>query len=403
MSNYLAKNTLPHVGTTPAVRGDGIKFYDANGKQYYDFSSQTLNLLLGKCHPSIVKAIREQAGRISYASSRFGTDVYFEAVELLHSIAPNPESKVNIKMCDGSDANETAIKTARKYTNKPGIISFYKMHTGQTTQTINIRGYGRDERTLIGTTDQVYFVNPPKCKDLMDYLDTLEEIEEIAKREKIGGLILDPLMVNGGLLVNKNTREYLRAIQTICKNYNMIFILDENQTFGWFPTLFASKYWDIDPDIITLGKGLSGGNPLAGVIIKDYLDGVLDYNEADFTNGGNPLCCAATIATINTLLNTNFKIMEKEKIFTEGFSVIKEKFSNVNVRGIGIIWCLDLSDIESDNNLTSSIYKVMLDRGIFLRQYGNKLIFKPPVIVTEEEIRMVMLKLRKVMEEVLCN
>jgi 4-aminobutyrate aminotransferase-like enzyme len=210
-------------------------------------------------------------------------------------------------------------------------------------------------------------------------------------------------MVNGGLLVNKNTREYLRAIQTICKNYNMIFILDENQTFGWFPTLFASKYWDIDPDIITLGKGLSGGNPLAGVIIKDYLDGVLDYNEADFTNGGNPLCCAATIATINTLLNTNFKIMEKEKIFTEGFSVIKEKFSNVNVRGIGIIWCLDLSDIESDNNLTSSIYKVMLDRGIFLRQYGNKLIFKPPVIVTEEEIRMVMLKLRKVMEEVLCN
>lgn len=133
------------------------------------------------------------------------------------------------------------------------------------------------------------------------------------------------------------------------------------------------------------------------------MDGVLDYNEADFTNGGNPLCCAATIATINTLLNTNFKIMEKEKIFTEGFSVIKEKFSNVNVRGIGIIWCLDLSDIESDNNLTSSIYKVMLDRGIFLRQYGNKLIFKPPVIVTEEEIRMVMLKLRKVMEEVLCN
>lgn len=403
MSNYLAKNTLPHVGTTPAVRGDGIRFYDTNGKQYYDFSSQTLNLLLGQCHPSIVKAITEQASRISYASSRFGTDVYFKAAELLHSIAPNSASKVNIKMCDGSDANETAIKTARKYTNKPGIISFYKMHTGQTTQTINIRGYGRDERTLIGTTDQVYFVNPPKCKDLMDYLDTLKEIEEIAKKERIGGLILDPLMVNGGLLVNKNTGEYLKAIQTICKNYNIIFILDENQTFGWFPTLFASKYWDIDPDIITLGKGLSGGNPLAGVIIKDYLDGVLDYNEADFTNGGNPLCCAATIATINTLLNTDFQIMEKEKIFNEGFLAVKEQFSNVNVRGFGIIWCLDLSDLDFDNSLTSSIYKEMLDRGIFLRQYGNKLIFKPPVIVTEEEIRMVMVKLRKVMEEVLCN
>jgi len=311
-SQYLTSNTLPIGNSLPIAKGEGIYFWDCDGKKYIDFSSQTLNLLLGQCHPAIVDAVVDQAKTLTFASSRFGTVQYFKTVEKIAEIAPSGLKRVNIKMCDGSDANETSVKIARKYTGKTGIISFHNAHTGQTTQTIQLRGYGRDPRTLAGNTEDVVFVHTPKYKVKGDYKDTLKEISRVIKHHgNIAAILVDPIMVNAGVLVTDETKSYLQALNSIANEYSVLFILDENQSFGWVPNLFAAKYFELSPDIITLGKGLSGGHPLAGVLVTEKLKDVLDYNEADFTNGGHALSCAAAYATLSILQSVDFHIEEK--------------------------------------------------------------------------------------------
>ncbi|MEK5071619.1 class-III pyridoxal-phosphate-dependent aminotransferase [Sporosarcina sp. FSL K6-1508] len=389
--DYLTSNVHPSLDASPVEKGEGMYFWDISGKKFLDFSSQTLNLLLGQCHPAVVDAVVKQAKSLTYVSSRFGSTSYYEACKLLVELAPPLHTRVNIKMCDGSDANETGIKIAKKFTGKSGIISFYKGHTGQTTQTLNIRGYGRDPKTLRGSNEDVIFVNPPKCEQDGDWKDTIKEIRDaVTFNKNIACILLDPIMTNAGLLVNQQTKEYLQEVQQICSEEGIVFILDENQSFGWVPSYFATTYFDISPDVITLGKGLSGGHPLAGVLVKEHLKDVLSYNEADFTNGGHPISCAATKATLTTLKNEDFDISGKENyIFKKMNYLISKTAINIKHRGVGLIHSLEIintTDQQVNEELAKSIYDDCLLNGIFLRLYNNCLIIKPPIIVNYEQI-----------------
>jgi 4-aminobutyrate aminotransferase-like enzyme len=391
-SNHLTTNTLPNSTVSPIARGKGLYFWDENGKKYMDFSSQTLNLLLGQCYEPIVKEVINQARNLTCVSSRFGSQSYFETVKLLIELAPEGFTRVNIKMCDGSDANETGVKVAKKYTGKSGIISFYRAHTGQTTQTLQLRGYGRNPKTLKGSKENVHFVNPPECKTDGDYMNTIREIQTILNNhDDIGCLLLDPIMANAGVLVNSETPKFLREIQTICERNNILFVLDENQSFGWVPEIFASKHFNISPDVITLGKGLSGGHPLAGVLVKEKFCDVLDYNEADFTNGGHPLSCAASKATLKELLEKNFSIDIKQEYISNKLIELK-KISKVKfkTRGVGLIHSIEIFDSNDQPSpeIASHIYNQLFDKGMFLRLYNQNIIIKPPIIVSLEEINI---------------
>lgn len=400
-NTFLTRNTYPNKNLNPIVEGNGLKFKDANGKEYIDFCSQTLNLLFGHCPSIIIENVIKSLRKVSYGSSRFGTQVYLETAEYLNNISPISPSRVNLKMCDGSDANETAIKTAKKYTGKAGVISFNGMHTGQTTQTINIRGYARDKKLLLGTSEEVYFIDPPTKEE--EFALTLNKIEKLISTQDIACLIIDPLFINSGLLFFKEIVHYLKNIEKICHDKGVIFIIDENQTFGWFDDIFFSKEYNLNPDIITLGKGITAGIlPLAGVIIKEYLDGILDYNEADFTNGGNPSCCMACLQTLFALNSQDYNLKEKGKIFEIKLKEMKERFPQILFRGVGIIWCLDFSKIDKEGSeKTTRVFNKLLEEGLFLRQYVNKLIIKPPIIIKKEEIIVSLDKIMKIMEEIL--
>jgi len=297
---------------------------------------------------------------------------------------------INLKLCDGSDANETAVKIARKHTGRPTIISFKHGHTGQTTQTIQLRGYHRDPKLLIGNTEDVIFVDPPECADPTDYAGTVEELERIIRnRSSIAGILMDPMMVNAGVRVNEGTRSYLRQVEQLCRKAGIIFILDENQSFGWLEGIFATNYFGLNPDILTLGKGLAGGYPLAGVIVRESLKDVLSYNEADFTNGGNPTSCAAAYACMDTLQRIDFAIGSKMKCVTEKIQHIRSCSPIQFVhRGVGLIHCLEITEggHAESKRIADQLYRACLQNGLFLRQYGNKLIIKPPIIVTYDEI-----------------
>lgn len=398
--NYMARNTWPNAATAPAERGEGIYFWDVFGKRYTDFSSQTLNLLLGQCHPKVVEAITEQAKRLTFASSRFATPAYLRATELLVQVAPSHLKKVNIKMCDGSDANETAVKIAKKHTGRTGIVSFYRMHTGQTTQTIQLRGYGRDPRTLLGNWEDVVFIDPPACTSPGDVEESLRQLQEaILVHGNIAAVLIDPVMVNAGVLVSESHEHYLRRIEQICREHGVLFILDENQSFGWVPGLFATNYFRLKPDLVTLGKGLSAGHPLAGVLMTEELAGVLDYNEADFTHGGHVLTCAAATACLTVLQTEDLRVQEKSEVLLQELVKMKQE-SRIpfSWRGIGLIYGIEIAaqtEAESER-LAEWIDEQALAAGVFLRRYGNKLILKPPVIVTEEQIRETLATLRAI-------
>lgn len=389
--DYLTSNILPNPDVSPVNKGEGIYFWDTSGNKYLDFSSQTLNLLLGQCHPAVVEAVVEQAKSLTFVSSRFGAMSYYEACKLLVELAPPTHTKVNIKMCDGSDANETGIKIAKKYTGKSGIVSFYKGHTGQTTQTLNVRGYGRDPKTLHGTKEDVVFINPPKCKEKGDWIESINELYQVVQSNKnIAGILLDPIMVNGGLLVTEDTHKYLQAVEKICNENGIVFILDENQSFGWLPNYFAAVHFGISPDVITLGKGLSAGHPLAGVLVTEKMKDVLSYNEADFTNGGHPISCAAAKATLTALKTEDFDISGKENYICKKIKELGER-TNIKIihRGVGLIHCIQIEhskDQQTNIKLAKDIYDECLENGIFLRLYNDCLIIKPPIIVTYEQI-----------------
>ncbi|WP_027085484.1 aspartate aminotransferase family protein [Cohnella panacarvi] len=387
---YLANNTWPDPSLGPAVKGEGIYFWDTEGNRFADYSSQTLNVLLGQCHPAIVAAVVEQARTLTYISSRFSSVSFLEASKLIVELAPKHLTKVNIKMCDGSDANEAALKIAKKFTGKSGIISYNGGHTGQTTQTIHIRGYARDYNTLLGTTEDVVFIDPPSCDEPSSFLRSLEQLHDaISKHGNIAAVFVDPIMANAGVLVDENTGTYLKEIQRYCRENDILFIIDENQSFGWMPGIFATNYYGIEPDIVTLGKGLSAGHPLAGVLLHDKLKAVLDYNEADFTNGGHPISCAAAVATLTTLKSEEFDILGKESEMIKRLEKLKN-ISKVPIRtrGVGLIHSIVISVGSKEENLstTKGIYNRLLRKGAFFRLYENRIVIKPPIIITYEQI-----------------
>lgn len=397
---FLTKNTLPSTDALPLVKGSGVWFWDLNGKRYLDLSSQTLNLLLGQCHPQITERVIQQAKELTFASSRFSSEMYLKLAEKLVSIAPEGLTKVNLKLTDGSDANETAIKIAKKWTGKGTVVVPSLTHVGQTTQALHLTGY-KAQGVLKGSLESVITSPPPYCfrcslgqtSDMCD-IECATEVEKIfSKNKDIAAVLIDPVMVNAGVLAFPKSREYLKRVSELCKWNRAILVLDEIQTFGWVKSFFASRFYGINPDIMTLGKGLSAGYPLAACLMKSELD-VLEYNEADFTYGGHPLSCAAALACLEVLevlqKGKHSQISTKAEFLKEKLISVQKEFPILaDIRNLGLIFGLEIakSDDSPDPIMASRIFQEMLEKGVFCRVYGNVIVLKPPIIISKEELK----------------
>lgn len=393
---FLTRNTSPSRDVASLAKGSGVWFWDANGKRYLDLASQTLNLLLGQCHPLVTEKVIQQARELTFASSRFSSKAYLQLARKLVSIAPEGLIKVNLKLTDGSDANETAIKIARKWTNKGTIVVPTLSHVGQTAQALHFTGY-RGRGMLKGSKEAVIFSPSPYCfrcplaqtPDRCN-VECASEIERIvSKNRDIAAVFIDPVMVNAGVLAFSRSREYLTQISELCRHNKIILIVDEIQTFGWIDSFFACCFYSVSPDIITLGKGLSAGYPLAACLMKPELD-ILAYNEADFTHGGHPLCCAAALACLEVLEQEERpQIGVKAEFLRERLASVKKEYPILaDIRNLGLIFGLEFtkSDNSPDPTTASKVFKETLAKGVFCRIYGNVIVLKPPIIISKEEL-----------------
>jgi predicted acetylornithine/succinylornithine family transaminase len=358
-------------------KGRGMKVWGSNGKEYLDFVGGIAVNCLGHCHPKIVIALQKQAQRLLHVSNLYHIEPQIKLAKLLieHSCADKAF------FCNsGAEAVEGAIKLARKYakdhttSKRHEIITAYGSFHGRTIAALSATG---QEKFKKGFEPLV-----PGFKHV-----PFNDIDAIKKTitENTCAILLEPVLGEGGIKMPSD--DFLKQVREICDKHNLLLILDEIQTgMGRTGRLFAYEHFEIEPDIITLAKGLGGGVAIGAILAKDAVAASFEQGSHASTFGGNPLACAAAVATIETLLEDGF-IMENcrrtGKHFMNKLEKLKKDFPSIiiEVRGLGLMLGLELTKAGG------SIVDACAARGVLINcTSGNVLRFTPPLIVTEKEI-----------------
>ena len=369
------------------VRGKGTRVWDLDGKEYLDFVSGLAVCNLGHCHPKVVKAIQDQAEKLIHVSNFYYIEPQIQLASLLckHSFADK------VFFCNsGAEANEGAMKLARKYAKeKMGedryeIITMERSFHGRTLATLTATAqekFHKGYEPLMPGFKYVPFNNIGAVKNAID--------------SKTCAVMLEPIQGEGG--VNCPSEGYLKGLREICDEKGLLLIFDEVQVgMGRTGKLFAYEQDGVEPDMLTLAKSLAGGVPIGALLIKKGIADSFKPGDHASTFGGNPLATAAGVAALTTLLEERMleNCQRMGDYFFAKLEEIKRRFPFVKeVRGKGLILGMELS-IDG-----SSIVHDMLKKNILINcTMGNVLRFLPPLIVTQEEIDRVVKALEEVFQ-----
>jgi len=369
------------------VRGKGAWAWDDQGKEYLDFVGGWAVNSLGHCPPVVVKALEKQAKTLIQASNQFYTIPQIELAQLLigHSCLDR------VFFCNsGAEANEGAVKLARRYgklrlNGAYEVLTTYSSFHGRTLAMTAATGQSKFQEPYIPLPDG--FIN-------VEYND-VEAIQR-ATSEKTCTVILEPVQGEGG--VNIPDDDYLKKVQSWCREKGILFILDEVQTgIGRTGTLFAYEQYGVEPDIMTLAKGLGSGVPIGAFLAKEEAS-VFSPGEHGSTFGGNPLVCAAACATMKYIIAHNIPAQVKRvgNYFLTRLESLKQQFNFITeVRGRGLLIAL-----EFDQEIAEKLVLACIDRGLLVNKVKpNALRFMPPLIITEKEVDKAVGILGDVLEE----
>jgi acetylornithine aminotransferase len=357
------------------VRGSGTKVYDLEGREYLDFVGGIAVNILGHGHPELVQAIQHQAAQLIHTSNLYYTEPQVKLAHMLvdHSFADK------VFFCNsGAEANEAAIKLARHYSHdKYGagrfeIVTMKNSFHGRTMATLTATGQEKVQKgyePLLPGFSYVAFNN-------------LEELER-AVTDKTAAIMLEPIQGEGGVYVAD--REYLKQVRALCAKKDVLLIFDEIQTgMGRTGTLFAYEQLGVQPDIMTLAKGLGGGVPIGACLATDSVAQAFTPGSHASTFGGNPLACAASLAVFRVLLEGHVLDHARRmgEYLAKGLSACKERHRVVReVRGLGLLQGIDL-DMDG-----KAVVSECLARGILINATGEHVLrFVPPLIITQLEI-----------------
>jgi len=356
------------------VRGQGARVWDAEGKEYLDFIAGWAVNSLGHCHTVVVKALTEQAKTLIQASNQFYT---IPQVQLAKLLVDN-SCLDRVFFCNsGAEANEGAMKLARRY-GKLHLDGAYEIITahgsfhGRTLATVAATGQDKFQQPYIPLPDG--FVN-------VDY-DNIEAIKG-ATTNRTCAVMVEPIQGEGG--VNVPHDDYLKKVRAWCDQKGMLLILDEIQTgIGRIGSLFGYEQYGVEPDIMTLAKGLGGGVPI-GVFLAKERASVFAPGDHGSTFGGNPLVCAAGLATLKFIIDNDVpaKVKKTGQYFITGLEKLKAKFGFiVEIRGRGLLLALKFTD-----DIAGELVLDCLKEGLLVNAVKpNALRFMPPLIITKGDI-----------------
>ena len=359
--------------------GEGVKVVDIDGNEYLDMFAGIAVNSLGHNHPKLVKAIQDQAEKLIHISS-----IYYNEPALTYA-------KKLIDLTDfdrifysnsGAEANEGAIKLAVKYTGKSEVISTVDSFHGRTLVTLAATGHEEYHEPFKAVLPDG-FINVP-----YNDIDAIKD----AITENTAAIIVEPIQGEGG--INVPDADYLKEIEKICHEKDIVFIVDEVQTgFGRCGTLFAHELFGVKPDIMTMAKGIGGGVPMGGILATEKVASAFVPGDHGTTFGGGPLVCAAANAVLDVIIEENLldNVNEVGDYFI--FELKKlDKEVIADVRGKGLMVGVELTKPGAE-------YVDKLRQAGFLINCtaGNVLRFVPPLIITKAEID----KFVKALDEIL--
>lgn len=373
------------------VRGQGAWLYDAAGRKYLDALAGIAVNTLGHNHPRLVRALTEQVGRIIHTSNLFQNPLQEQAADRVAEITGLDE----VFFCNsGLEANEAAIKVARKYghdrgVNEPAIIVMEKAFHGRSLATLSAGG---SRKVQAGFEPLVQgFVRVP--------LNDLEAVRQVAARNNnVVAVFVEPIQGEGG--INVSPLEYLKGLKDICDRRQWLFISDEVQCgLGRTGRWFVYQHAGFLPDVVPLAKGLAGGVPVGACVVGNRAKGVFKPGNHGSTFGGNPLAMAGVIATIDTMKDEGLleNAARVGNAIREGMAAGLQGLPGVvEVRGMGMMIGIEL------DRPCGELVKMGLEAGIVFNVTADNVVrLLPPLVLTADEGREVVARLAPLVREFL--
>ncbi len=385
--------------------GKGAIVKDIKGKEYIDCTSQAWTYNIGVSHPRVLEAVKEQIEKISHVRTSFETVPKLLLLKKLGEIAPKNLKKISFCL-HGSVANESALKLA--ITNNPDRLKFlapFDNYSGRTLVTI-AASWPYHPISRLFAPFMEHFIRIPnaycyRCPFTLEYpkcdLLCAEYVKTVIERgaEPIIALIMEPMQASGGMI--EFPKGYLKRIREVCDEFGILLIFDEIQTaFGRLGAMFASDLYDVYPDILTFGKSIAGGFPLAGVMQRKDLKPPEPATDS-YTFAHFPVSFAAACATLDVIREENLieKSQKMGRYFTSKLKELQNKYEIIgDIRGpglmIGIELIKDRKTKEMANDICHKIVNEAIQDGIIFGEskfkgIGNVLKIKPPLVISESQ------------------
>jgi len=386
---------LQHVAQTSETpvgleveRAEGVFIYDYSGKAYLDLISGVSVSSIGHCNPKVVDAVKVQAEKYMHLMV-YGEYIQTPQVEYARLLAKQlPETLSQVYFVNsGSEANEGALKLAKRYTGRTELVGFVNAYHGSTHGALSMMGdelFKNAFRPLLPDTRHLPFNN-------------IESLDQITSRT--AAVLVEPQQGEAGAIVPNH--DFLVALRKKCNETGALLIFDEVQTgFGRSGSLFAFQRFGVTPDIFTIAKGMGGGMPIGAFVSSKEIMQCLKTNPVlghITTFGGHPVSCAAALATLNVLLESNYieEVASKEELFRK--RLVHPKIQEV--RGVGLLLAVELGSAS----MVQKVIKGALNRGILLDWFlfcDTAFRIAPPLIITSDQIEMACKALLEAIDEV---
>jgi len=369
------------------VKGEGVFLWDEDGKKYTDFLAGIAVCSLGHCHPDITEAIVDQASKLVHVSNLFYTA---PQAELASFLCEKSFADRVFYANSGAEANEAAIKLARRYFQKRGdkkrfkIITMLQSFHGRTMATLSATGQDKIKDGFYPLLDGFSYV-------------PFNDIDALKARmdESVCAVMLEPVQGEGGIIPADPA--YLKAVRDLCDEKGSLLIFDEVQCgMGRCGTLFAHQAYGITPDIMTLAKALGNGFPIGAMLATDRAATGFDYGSHATTFGGTPLAAAVALAVVKMISQDSFleTVCNKGRYFKARLESLKDKHSRVlDVRGKGL-----MLGLEVDRDASFFVGQLM-EKGFVINGIQDKILrFVPPLIIEEQDIDRLVSALDRLLE-----
>ncbi len=414
---YVITKFVSRIEPVEVEEAEGSIVKDKSGKEYLDCFSGISVTNAGHRHPEVIEAAKEQMDKYVHVC----TYVYYvepvaDLAEKLAEVTPG-RLKKSFFGNSGAEANEGAMRIAKKYTKKNEFIALRASFHGRTIGTLSITGNYARKRGGGPFLSGIAFAPTPYCYRCpfgktypncnLECAKAVEDVFRFDTSDNVAAFIAEPVMGEGGII--PPPKEYFKEVKSILEKHGSLFIADEVQSgFGRTGKLFAIEHYDVEPDIMTMAKGIADGFPISAFITRDEIADAFEVGDHLSTFGGNPVSAKAALANLDVMLRDKLPERAEEigRYLMDKLNALKEKYPLIgDVRGkglmVGIELVLDKEKTPADV-VAGKLRHRALEEGLLIGKggiYGNVIRFQPPLVITKSQIDDAVGILDKVLEE----